>query len=213
MLQAVASSHQFRRRLWLRRLSIVTAVLLTVGVLPAEAQEAPRDPRANEPGRRILVGLEWTALLPALEFSDEVSNAWVPAFTVGYADLLADGLNAHLGLGYWYLTAEADAGIGAHAFPVYLELEYAAFRGTWVEAGLSVQSGAVRTDIRKRGSDDWEKREDGLAWYGYGAAGPVFTVKLGSFLRLQTGARWTALIQPGGLTSFVGIPLGIRVRL
>jgi hypothetical protein len=213
MLSVVASSYQHPGRRRSRRLGLVTALLLAAGLATAPAQEAPRDARMDEPGRRILTGIEWSALLPALGIADELSTAWVPAFTVGYADVLVEGLHTHLGLGYWYLTGEDGAGVGVHAFPAYLELEYAPFRGVWAEAGLSVQSGAVRTDIRKRGRDEWEKREEGLAWYGYGAAGPVFTLKLGSFVRLQTGARWIMLIQPQGITGFVGIPLGVRVRL
>ena len=185
------------------------------------AQEGPdddgsrddrRDPRVDEPGRRILVGMEWTALIPALELWDEVNNAFVPSFSLGYANLFTEGLNAYLGLGYWYLTAEEDSSVGGHIFPVYGELEYLPLRAGWAEAGISLQGGAARTDIVKRGSD-WEKREDGLTWLGYAAAGPVFTLNLGSFVRLHTGARWKMLMQPDGFGHYAGIPIGIRVRL
>ncbi len=171
-----------------------------------------RDPRVNEPGRRILVGMEWTALIPALDLWDEVNNAFVPSFSLGYSNLFTDGLNAYAGLGYWYVTGEEDSAVGGHIFPVYGEIEYSPLRAGWAEAGISLQAGAARTDIVKRGGD-WEKREEGLAWLGYAAAGPIFTLNLGSFVRLHTGARWKMLMQPDGFGHYVGIPVGIRVRL
>jgi hypothetical protein len=185
------------------------------------AQEGPdddgsrddgRDPRVDKPARRILVGMEWTALIPALDLWSDVNNAFVPSFSLGYADLLAEGFNAYLGLGYWYLTGKEDPSVGGHIFPVYGELEYVPLRSGRVEAGISVQAGGARTDIVKRGGD-WEKREEGLAWLGYAAAGPVFSLNLGSFVRLHTGARWKMLMQPNGVGHYAGIPIGIWVRL
>lgn len=221
MLRIVtASQRQSGRRAGGRRLLILLLLIFCAG-FPVFGQEAPDgsgnpgeglDPRVNEPGRRILVGMEWTALIPAIDLWDEVNNAFVPSFTIGYADLFTEGLNAHVGLGYWYLTAEGDPSVGGHIFPVYGELEYMPLRAGWAAAGISLQAGGARTDIVKRGSD-WEKREEGLAWFGYAAAGPVFTLNLGSFVRLHTGARWTMLIQPDGFGHFAGIPIGIRVRL
>jgi hypothetical protein len=167
----------------------------------------------DEPGRRILVGLEWSTVIPVLEAWDDINHAFLPVFTVGYADVLAEGMSAHIGLGYWYLTAEENPAQGGNAFPFFAELEYAPFRGPRAEAAISVRGGTVRTDIVKEGPDEWALREDGLAWYGYAAAGPVFSVQIGSFLRLHTGGRWIAFIQPNGITSFVGIPVGLRVRL
>ena len=199
---------------------ILVLLVFCVG-LSVFAQESPddggshddrRDPRVNEPGRRILVGIEWTALIPALDLWPDVNNAFVPSFTLGYAGLFTEGLNAYLGLGYWYVTGEEDPSIGGHIFPVYAELEYLPLRGRWAESGISLKGGAARTDIVKRGGD-WVKREDGLTWLGYAAAGPVFTLNLGSFVRFHTGARWNMVIQPDGFGHFVGIPVGIRIRL
>lgn len=191
------------------RVVILSLVLAAAVVGTAHAA----DPRVDEPGRRILIGMEWTTLLPVGEFYDPVNTALVPSFTAGYADVLTEGFNAHLGIGYWYVTGRNNPIEGVNIFPVYAEIEYAPLRGTVAEAGISLQGGAVRTDLRRSGPGEWERRLDGLAWYGFGAAGPVFTLELGSFVRLQTGARWTMLLQPRGITSWVGIPLGIRVRL
>ncbi|NBF40807.1 MAG: hypothetical protein GVY14_10365 [Spirochaetes bacterium] len=203
-----------------RLLPILLLLVFCVG-LPVFGQETRddnggrgvgRDPRVSEPGRRILVGMEWTALIPALDLWPDVNNAFVPSFSLGYADLFTEGLNAYAGLGYWYLTGEEDPSVGGHIFPVYVELEYSPLRAGWTEAGISLQAGAARTDIVKRGNN-WEKREEGLTWLGYAAAGPILTLNLGSFVRLHTGARWKMLMQPDGFGHYVGIPLGIRVRL
>jgi hypothetical protein len=90
-------------------------------------------------------------------------------------------------------------------------VEYAPFRNEWVEAGLSVQGGGVRTDIVRRGGK-WTKREDGLTWLGYAAVGPVFTFSPGSFFRFQTGARWTMFLQSDAVGGFVGIPFAVVLR-
>ena len=220
MLQTVAALQRQSGRRGGRRLPIVLLLVFCAGfsVFGQDARDDSgdrgdgRDPRVNEPGRRILVGMEWTALIPALDLWDEVNNAFVPSFSLGYADLFTEGLNAYAGLGYWYLTAEGDAALGGHIFPVYAELEYSPLRSGWAEAGISLQGGVARTDIVKRGNN-WEKREEGLTWLGYAAAGPIFTLNLGSFVRLHTGARWKMLMEPDGFGHYVGIPVGIRVRL
>lgn len=156
--------------------------------------------------------MEWTALIPAVDLWDEVNNAFVPSFSLGYADLFTEGLDVYAGLGYWYVTAEEDSAVGGHIFPVYGELEYSPLRAGWAEAGISLQAGGARTDIVKRGNN-WEKREEGLTWLGYAAAGPIFTLNLGSFVRLHTGVRWAILYQPDGVGHYAGIPIGIRIRL
>lgn len=194
-----------------RRLRVVILSLILAAAFGGTA--VAEDPRIDEPGRRILIGMEWTGLIPVDEFYDVVNPALVPSFTVGYADVLTEGLNAHVGIGYWYVTGRNNPTEGVNAFPVYGEIEYAPVRGAVAEAGISLQGGAVRTDLQHSGPGEWERRLAGLAWYGFAAAGPVFTLELGSFVRLQTGARWTMLLQPRGVTSWVGIPLGIRVRL
>ncbi|MFP4373332.1 MAG: hypothetical protein ACLFPO_03300 [Spirochaetaceae bacterium] len=200
---------------------LMLVLLVFCAGFPVFAQQVPdddgsrgdhRDARINEPGRRILAGMEWTAVVPALDLWNEANNAFVPSFTLGYADLFVERLNAYAGLGYWYLTSEEDSSVGGHIFPVYAELEYAPLGGRWAEAGMSLQAGGARTDIVKRG-DDWELRGRGLAWFGYAAVGPIFTLKPASFARLHAGARWTMLIQPDGIGHFVGIPLGVRIRL
>jgi hypothetical protein len=221
--------------LWLRFLLLCGVLLLVAGVTGAQepgaeepgaeepgaeepgaqeagAQEKETDPHADHWARRFLVGLEWVRLIPTGDLWDAANGALVPGFTLGYADLGLRGLNLHAGLGYWYLTGREDPTEGAHAFPVYGEIEYAPLRNPWLELGVSLQGGGVRTEIVKRGGE-WTKREKGLEWYGYGAGGLLLTFKPGSFLRIYTGARWTMLIQQNDTADFVGIPLGFRVRL
>ena len=201
-----------------RRTAVVLTLILQLLVVtsPAVAQdtgrEPNRDPRAGAPGRRILAGHELVRLVPTGDLADVARGGLVPSFSLGYADLVVPGLDFNVGLGYWYVTSKEDDTEGGHAFPLYGAITYAPFRGRWMRAALTVHGGGVRTDILKR-DGEWTRTGRGLIWLGYAATGIEIAVKPTTFLRIYSGVRWIAFLQPDAFGGYVGIPFGARVRL